>query len=403
MFRMYFEGISNKGGTAASRPLDERSFSVFKYILDKKGESIMSHTSLEQLRERLNEINGQLLELLSERAQIAQEIGQVKEKQGVPKFDPVREKQMLEELVAKNPGPFTNETVAHLFKQIFQASLNLQVTDHKKQLLVSRKKQKDDTVISLGSVKIGGNQPVMIAGPCSVESYEQVRQVAAVLKQAGITVMRGGAFKPRTSPYDFQGLGMDGLKILKEVADEFGLKTISEIVDPAHVEIASEYIDVIQIGARNMQNFELLKAAGDVRTPVLLKRGLSATIEEFLHAAEYILSRGNTQVMLIERGIRTYEKATRNTLDISAVPILKQESHLPVLVDVTHSTGRKDILAPCAKAALAAGADGIMVEVHPDPATALSDAAQQLNFEEFNRFYTDVKESGLFGKLVKTF
>jgi 3-deoxy-7-phosphoheptulonate synthase/chorismate mutase len=163
------------------------------------------------------------------------------------------------------------------------------------------------------------------------------------------------------------------------------------------MEIACEYIDIIQIGARNMQNFELLKAAGDVRTPILLKRGLAATIDEFLHAAEYILARGNTQVMLIERGIRTYETATRNTLDISAVPILKQESHLPVLVDVTHSTGRKDIFAPCAKAALAAGADGIMVEVHPEPATALSDAAQQLNIEEFNRFYTDVKKSGLLG------
>lgn len=236
---------------------------------------------------------------------------------------------------------------------------------------------------------------MIIAGPCSVESYEQVRQVAAALKASGITVLRGGSFKPRTSPYDFQGLGIEGLKILKEVASEFSLKTISEIVDPAHIELAGSYIDVIQIGARNMQNFELLKAAGDVRTPILLKRGMAATIDEFLHAAEYIVSRGNTQVMLIERGIRTYEKATRNTLDISAVPILKQESHLPVLVDVTHSTGRKDILAPCAKAALAAGADGVMVEVHPDPATALSDAAQQLNIDEFNRFYAEVKQSGL--------
>ncbi|MNR14608.1 Phospho-2-dehydro-3-deoxyheptonate aldolase [compost metagenome] len=185
------------------------------------------------------------------------------------------------------------------------------------------------------------------------------------------------------------------MKILKTVADEFGLQTISEIVDPAHIEIAGQYIDVIQIGARNMHNFELLKAAGEVRMPILLKRGLSATIDEFLHAAEYILSRGNTQVMLIERGIRTYERATRNTLDISAVPILKQESHLPVLVDVTHSTGRKDIFAPCAKAALAAGADGIMVEVHPNPPTALSDAQQQLTVEEFNQFYAAIGRSGL--------
>ena len=346
---------------------------------------------LEQLRGRLDGLNRQMLELLSERAAIVQEIGDLKEKQGVPKFDPVREKQMLAELVSLNQGPFSDDTIRALFKQIFKASLDLQTTDHNKQLLVSRKKQKEDTLITLGDVVIGGGKPVMVAGPCSVESYEQVRTVAAALKEAGITVMRGGAFKPRTSPYDFQGLGIDGLKILKEVSEEFGLRTISEIVDPAHIELACEYIDVIQIGARNMQNFELLKAAGDVRKPILLKRGLAATIDEFMHAAEYILSRGNKEVMLIERGIRTYEKATRNTLDISAVPILKQETHLPVLVDVTHSTGRKDILAACAKAALAAGADGVMVEVHPEPSTALSDAAQQLNLEEFRRFHEEVK------------
>ncbi|SEK96763.1 3-deoxy-D-arabinoheptulosonate-7-phosphate synthase /chorismate mutase [Paenibacillus sp. cl141a] len=355
----------------------------------------MSQGRLEQLRSELDTVNLQLLELLSERARIAKEIGQEKVKQGVPDFDPVREKKMLDTLVEHNQGPFDNETVRHLFKQIFQASLKLQQVDHKKHLLVSRKKKQEDTLIELGNTVIGGGTPAMIAGPCSVESYEQVRQVAAALKEAGITVMRGGAFKPRTSPYDFQGLGVEGLKILKEVASEFGLKTISEIVDPAHIELACEYIDVIQIGARNMQNFELLKAAGDVQTPVLLKRGLAATIDEFVHAAEYIVSRGNTQVMLIERGIRTYEKATRNTLDISAVPILKQETHLPVLVDVTHSTGRKDILAPCARAALAAGADGVMVEVHPDPATALSDAAQQLNIPEFHDFLANVRKSGL--------
>jgi 3-deoxy-7-phosphoheptulonate synthase/chorismate mutase len=356
----------------------------------------MENTKLDDLRNRIDEINENLLELLSERARITQEIGLEKEKQGVPKFDPLREKKMLDTLVARNTGPFDDETIRHLFKQFFQASLTLQQTVHKKQLLVSRKRQQADTIIQLGQAAIGGGKPIMIAGPCSVESYEQVRAVAAAMKSAGVTVLRGGAFKPRTSPYDFQGLGLEGLRILKDVADEFGLQTISEIVDPAHIEIAGQYIDVIQIGARNMHNFELLKAAGEVRIPILLKRGLSATLDEFLHAAEYILSRGNTQVMLIERGIRTYERATRNTLDISAVPILKQESHLPVLVDVTHSTGRKDIFAPCAKAALAAGADGIMVEVHPNPATALSDAQQQLTIEEFNQFYAAIQSSGLF-------
>ncbi len=350
----------------------------------------MSNGKLEELRGQLDSVNQQLVGLLSERGRIAQQIGQEKEKQGVPKYDPVREKEMLDELVAQNKGPFDNETIRHLFKQMFQASLKLQQSDHVKHLLVSRKRHKEDTIVSVGDVAVGSNKPILVAGPCSVESYEQVRKTAAMLKASGVTVLRGGAFKPRTSPYDFQGLGIEGLQILKEVADEFGLKTISEIVDPAHVELAGQYIDVIQIGARNMQNFELLKAAGDVKTPILLKRGLAATIDEFLHSAEYIVSRGNTQVMLIERGIRTYEKATRNTLDISAVPILKLESHLPVLVDVTHSTGRKDIMAPCAKAAIAAGADGVMVEVHPDPATALSDAAQQMNFDEFRKFLEEV-------------
>lgn len=357
----------------------------------------MSNMELDVLRGRLDEINGQLLELISERAKIVQEIGVVKEKQGVPKFDPEREKKMLDQLVASNKGPFTDGTIRSLFKQIFSASLDLQSDEHKKTLLVARKGHKEDTVIVLpGDVTVGGPSSLMVAGPCSVESELQTRTVAAALQKAGVRVMRGGAFKPRTSPYDFQGLGMDGLRILREAANDYGLLTISEIVDPRHIEESLDYVDIIQIGARNMHNFELLKAVGEVNKPVLLKRGLAATLDEFIHAAEYIMSRGNTQIMLIERGIRTYEKATRNTLDISAVPILKQECHLPVLVDVTHSTGRKDILIPCAKAALAAGADGIMVEVHPDPATALSDAAQQLNIDEFNTFFNEVKASGLY-------
>lgn len=352
--------------------------------------------SLKELRGQLDAVNEKLLALLSERALIVKEIGEVKERTGVPKYDPVRETEMLNALVAANQGPFDEATIRELFKQIFKASLDLQQREHKKHLLVSRKRQASDTVIELKNAVIGGAKSVMVAGPCSVESYEQVREVAAAMKEAGVPVLRGGAFKPRTSPYEFQGLGLEGLRILKRVADEFGLSVISEIVHPADIEIAGDYLDIIQIGARNMQNFELLKAAGESRVPVLLKRGIAATIDEFLHAAEYIVSRGNTQLMLIERGIRTYEKATRNTLDISAVPILKQESHLPVLVDVTHSTGRKDILIPCAKAALAAGADGVMVEVHPNPQVALSDAAQQLDIPQFRHFYGEVVRSGLF-------
>src|SRR5690606_21342963 len=199
-------------------------------------------------------------------------------------------------------------------------------------------------------------------------------------------------------PYDFQGLGVEGLKILRQVADEEGLAVISEILNPNDMETALDYVDVIQIGARNMQNFELLKVAGSVRKPVLLKRGLSATIEEFMYAAEYILAQGNDQIILCERGIRTYEKATRNTLDISAVPILKKETHLPVVVDVTHSTGRKDLLLPAAKAALAIGADAVMAEVHPDPAVALSDSAQQMDIPEFNKF---MEEAKAFANLVQ--
>ncbi len=228
-------------------------------------------------------------------------------------------------------------------------------------------------------------------GPCAVESLEQVRQVGQAMKDQGLKLMRGGAFKPRTSPYDFQGLGVEGLQILRQVADEFDLAIISEILNPNDVEMALDYVDVIQVGARNMQNFDLLRAVGKVNKPVLLKRGLAATIDEFINAAEYIIAQGNDQIILCERGIRTYERATRNTLDISAVPILKKETHLPVVVDVTHSTGRRDLLLPTAKAALAIGADAVMAEVHPDPAVALSDSAQQMDIPEFHKFMEELK------------
>jgi 3-deoxy-7-phosphoheptulonate synthase/chorismate mutase len=350
---------------------------------------------LDELRSRLDEINLQLLNLMSKRGAIVKEIGEIKKKQGVQKFDPVREREMLEQLVKHNTGPFDDETIRHLFKQIFKASLELQQDDHKKTLLVSRKDHPQDTVVMVGDEPVGNHRKTVVAGPCSVESEEQVRKVAESMKRQGLRLLRGGAFKPRTSPYDFQGLGEEGLRILRRVADEFDLKVVSEIVNPADMELAVKYVDVIQIGARNMQNFELLKAAGSVRTPVFLKRGMSATVEELLFAAEYIVSRGNRQVILCERGIRTYEKWTRNTLDISAVPLLKQESHLPVFVDISHATGRRDILLPVAKAALAAGADGIMVEVHPEPAVALSDAHQQIDIPQFEKLISDLRESGL--------
>lgn len=357
-----------------------------------KGVSKMSGNKMDQHREELDTLNLELLELINKRAALVQEIGKIKVKQGMKKFDPIREREMLNSIVRKNDGPFEDSTIEHIFKEIFKASLELQEDDHRKALLVSRKRKPEDTVISVKGTAIGNGSPQYVMGPCSVESYEQVEHVAKAMKQKGLKLLRGGAFKPRTSPYDFQGLGFEGLQILKDIADKYDLAVISEIVNPAHIEEAEQYLDVIQIGARNMQNFELLKAAGKATKPILLKRGMSATIEEFMKAAEYIISQGNEQIILCERGIRTYEKATRNTLDISAVPILKQETHLPIIVDVTHSTGRRDLLLPAAKAALAIGADGVMAEVHPDPAVALSDSAQQMDIPMFDHFMEELKD-----------
>lgn len=342
--------------------------------------------NLDQLRLRVDELNIQLLHLINERATVVKEIGKVKDKQGVYKYDPVREREMLNKILEENNGPFDDKVIEHVFKEIFKLGLDLQKEQPQKELLVSRKKQPIDTIVTVNDVAIGNGQPQFVFGPCAVESYEQVEAVAKVLAQKQFKLMRGGAYKPRTSPYDFQGLGLEGLKILKDIGTKYNLGIISEIVSANDMEMALDYIDVVQIGARNMQNFDLLKAAGQINKPVLLKRGIAATIEEFIYAAEYIMSQGNGQIILCERGIRTYEKATRNTLDITAVPILKQETHLPVLVDVTHSTGRRDLLIPAAKAGLAIGADGIMAEVHPDPAVALSDNAQQMNLLQFEEF-----------------
>lgn len=361
------------------------------HIKLERGGFIMASEELDRLRSQIDEMNLQILKLLNERGRLVQEVGKLKEVQGVKRFDPVRERKMLDLIAENNDGPFETSTLQHLFKQIFKTGLELQEDDHRKALLVSRKKKSEDTIVDIKGEKIGDGNAHFIMGPCAVESYEQVRQVAEAMKEQGLKLMRGGAFKPRTSPYDFQGLGVEGLKILRRVADEYDLAVISEILNPNDIEMALDYVDVIQIGARNMQNFELLKAAGSVNKPVLLKRGLSATIEEFMYAAEYIIAQGNGNIILCERGIRTYEKATRNTLDISAVPILKKETHLPVVVDVTHSTGRRDLLLPTAKAAMAIGADAIMAEVHPDPAVALSDSAQQMDIPEFNAFMNELK------------
>ncbi|HCY1795309.1 TPA: bifunctional 3-deoxy-7-phosphoheptulonate synthase/chorismate mutase [Staphylococcus aureus] len=347
---------------------------------------------LESYRSEIVSLNHQILDLLSKRGELAQKIGEEKLKQGTRIYDPQREKEMLNYLIDSNKGPFNDNTIKQLFKEIFKASTDLQKSENEKHLYVSRKLKPEDTIVTFdnGGI-IGDGNKSFVFGPCSVESFEQVEAVAKNLHAKGEKFIRGGAFKPRTSPYDFQGLGVEGLKILKQIKDKYDLNVVSEIVNPNDFEVADEYLDVFQIGARNMQNFELLKEAGRTKKPILLKRGLSATIEEFVYAAEYIASQGNQNIILCERGIRTYEKATRNTLDISAVPILKQGTHLPVMVDVTHSTGRKDIMLPTAKAALAVGADGVMAEVHPDPSVALSDAGQQMDLDEFQAFYDELK------------
>ncbi len=257
--------------------------------------------------------------------------------------------------------------------------------------LVGRTFKPADTVVSVTGVKVGGPEVVAMAGPCSVESEEQVRAVARAVAAAGARVLRGGAFKPRTSPYSFQGHGETALRWMRTAADECGLAVVSEIMDPRTLEMMLRYVDCLQVGARNMQNFDLLKELGRVRKPVLLKRGLAATIEEWLLSAEYVLSGGNPEVILCERGIRTFENATRNTVDISAIPVVKAKSHLPILVDPSHGTGRRDQVIPMARAAVAAGADGLLIEVHNDPEKALSDGAQSLYPEQFDRLMGELR------------
>lgn len=244
--------------------------------------------------------------------------------------------------------------------------------------LVSREAQSEGSVIEVGNVKIGGRELAVIAGPCAVENREQMLQAAQAAKSAGAGMIRGGAFKPRTSPYSFQGLEEEGLKLLREAADAAGLPVVTEVIDEHSLQMALDYVDMLQIGARNMQNFRLLKAAGQTDLPVLLKRGMSATIEEWLMAAEYILFEGNQKVILCERGIRTFETYTRNTLDLCAVPVVKRLSHLPVIVDPSHGTGDRQLVGPMSLAAIAAGADGLILEMHPNPAKAVSDGAQSL-------------------------
>jgi 3-deoxy-7-phosphoheptulonate synthase len=257
--------------------------------------------------------------------------------------------------------------------------------------LASRHFKPAGTVIKMGEVEVGGEQVVVMAGPCSVESREQVMRIAELVARAGARVIRGGAFKPRTSPYTFRGLGEEGLRLLREAADHNGLLAISEVMDQTQIPLVAAYADILQVGARNMQNYNLLREVGRQSKPVLLKRGISATIEELLLSAEYILSEGNYQVILCERGIRTFESYTRNTMDISAIPVVKKLSHLPIIADPSHGTGRRDKVLPMARAAVAAGADGLLIEVHHEPERALSDGAQSLRPPQFEELMAQLR------------
>ncbi len=257
--------------------------------------------------------------------------------------------------------------------------------------LASRTFKPDNTAVSFGDFRVGGDEVIVMAGPCSVETEEQIAACAITVRKAGAKVLRGGAFKPRSSPYSFQGLGEEGLRMMRAAADVEGLKVVSEVMDVSQIELVSRYADILQVGARNMQNYTLLQELGQSRTPILLKRGISATIEEWLLSAEYILAGGNPDVMLCERGIRTFESYTRNTMDISAIPVVQKLSHLPVVADPSHGTGLRDKVAPMSRAALAAGADALIIEVHPNPDHALSDGAQSIFPAQFDRLMAELR------------
>ena len=257
---------------------------------------------------------------------------------------------------------------------------------------VSREFQKQDTVIEIKGRKIGGGNFMLMAGPCAIENRESVFQIAEQVKKSGAQILRGGAFKPRTSPYDFQGLGEEGLKYMREAADKYDLLVVTEVMDSMDIPLISKYADILQVGARNMQNFSLLKMLGSCGKPVLLKRGLSATIRDFLMAAEYLMAYGNREIILCERGIRTFETMTRNTVDINAIPLIKEKSHLPIIIDASHGTGRRSLVEPVTLAGVIAGADGAMVEAHENPECAVSDGVQSLDFKGFKKLTENLEE-----------
>ncbi len=345
---------------------------------------------LKELRSRLDEINARLLELLEDRAELVKEVALVKEQAQLPTLDSRREEEMLAALLGRSRGRLTDVQIRAIFRHVFSIARDLIDEARLSRLGVHASNRSGPTVVEVGRVRIGGGlPPVLLAGPCSLESRAQAETLLDYFTSrlpSERFLFRCGLDKPRTSPYSFQGLGREGLEIISRLKEKYDFAVVSEVTASRHIEEFAGVVDMWQVGARNMSNFELLRDLGRAGTPVLLKRGYAATIEELLYAAEYIYASGNKNVVLCERGIRTFEPWTRFTLDISAVPIIKNISHLPIIVDVSHSTGRKDVAGSIAAAALAAGADGVMVEVHPDPEKALSDANQQLSLAEFALF-----------------
>ena len=394
--------------------------------------------TLEELRDQIDALDRQLVELLSERARAAQMIGHLKVATSLPVYEPAREKVIYANVRAANKGPLPDIELTHIYERIIdvmridavidamvESGVNVHRTTGASQTILAgvgpttgldlrkfellsgvlyvhritapyklagRAFRPEGTVVEFpNGARIGGEQVAIIAGPCAIENRDQIFTIAACVKAAGGGFLRGGAYKPRSSPYAFQGLGIPGLELMHEAAEANGLLTVSEVMEIAQIEPMLPYVDCFQVGARNMQNFNLLRELGLVRKPVLLKRGMSANIEELLLSSEYILAGGNYDVILCERGIRTYETSTRNTMDIAAIPVVHKLSHLPMVADPSHGTGRRDMVPPMAKAAVAAGADAIMVEIHPNADKAASDAAQTLYLDQFEKLVGELR------------
>ena len=338
------------------------------------------------LRDRIDEIDKQLLDLLNTRAGISIKIRNIKRALGLSEYTPARENEVFASVESRNRGPLSDQKVNSIFQTIIRESSSVV-----SQVDLSEENISKHNELSIGDITIGSSQKVLMCGPCSVESKEQIELCAQFLSKLKIPIMRGGAFKPRTSPYDFQGMGEKGLRLLSEAAHRHNLLTVSEIMDAQDISLFADQVDIMQIGARNMHNYSLIQKVARTGKPILLKRGFMSTIEEFLLAAEYILKEGNTKVILCERGIRTFEKMTRFTLDLSCVALVKRMTNFPIISDLSHSLGRKDIISPMALAALACGSDGLMIEVHPNPIKAKSDSNQSLSFSEMEQLMKDIE------------